>query len=88
MDDKQIMCSSSTLPAALQRLAPPQDTFEWYSVCSRHQKYIPECLMCNVGDWENKDYHALEKWLYAKDPELWRVWTNRGKHIIRQRSNK
>lgn len=57
---------------------PPMPTnFTWFSICSAHRKYNPECNCCNAGSWVNDEKHELSGWLYKHDPKLWRKWANR-----------
>ena len=27
---------------------------DWYSICSRHHKYDPNCRLCQKGQWVNR----------------------------------
>jgi hypothetical protein len=57
---------------------PPMPTnFSWYSICSAHSAYNPECGNCNTGQWVNDEYRELEHWLYEQRYELWHKWANR-----------
>lgn len=51
--------------------------FQWYSICSAHRDYHPDCPNCNVGHWVNDELHELDHWLYEHDQKLWRKWANR-----------
>lgn len=62
-----------------KRPSMPQN-FQWYSVCSAHRDYRPECNCCNAGHWVNDEFHELDRWLYEHNPKLWREWANRETH--------
>lgn len=46
---------------------------EWYSICSLHKKPIPDCIMCNSGQWYNLLKRKIEICIYKFFPKLWRI---------------
>jgi hypothetical protein len=66
------------------RPEPPQyplhtPDWKWYSFCSAHIEYNPDCGACNAGRWidEASPYEQLQKFLWKRSPRLWREWANR-----------
>ncbi len=49
----------------------------WYSICSHHQPFDPECRLCKRGQWVNHWGNVLDGVFYKLTPKLWRWWANR-----------
>ena len=50
---------------------------DWYSICSRHQKYKESCRCCRAGTWNNTLLVWLGGMFYNLWPWAWRKWANR-----------
>ena len=49
----------------------------WYSLCSKHQTYDPDCDTCKQGEWVNDIGHLLSYLLWKALPRVWLWWQNR-----------
>lgn len=49
----------------------------WYSICSRHQDYEPNCRLCNRGNWVFEPGAKVSRLALKLAPNLWRKWANR-----------
>ena len=58
---------------------PPYPALEWqwYSICSKHSEYDPECGLCNRGEWISDNEREFDNWLWTFDQDIWRKWANR-----------
>lgn len=61
----------------MKRLLQKIGLFEWYSICSIHQKYNKKCHLCRCGSWHIVGWLSFEKYLWKISPLLWRKWANR-----------
>jgi hypothetical protein len=50
---------------------------DFYSLCSAHREWNPECKRCAAGMWHNRWVHMAGSFVYAVWPWLWRKWANR-----------
>lgn len=50
---------------------------EWYSICSAHQSYDPNCATCQYGSWQNLWLLKCSYFFFWLCPPLWRWWANR-----------
>jgi len=55
---------------------------EWYSICSMHREYNPDCSMCKSGSWQNILLVKLDSKIFDLFPRFWRFMANL-KHIVR-----
>jgi hypothetical protein len=44
---------------------------EWYSLCSGHFEYDPDCDCCNAGQWINVWWIHIDGFLYKYFGSLW-----------------
>lgn len=49
---------------------------DWYSICSRHQRFNSKCDLCAKGGWVNHWRHRVGGAVFAVSPGLWRLWAN------------
>ena len=49
---------------------------EWYSICSGHFYFNPDCPRCQAGEWRNVWRHEIGHFVYTSSPDLWRWWAN------------
>lgn len=49
----------------------------WYSLCSMHREYEPNCRLCNAGHWAFEPGARLGRLTFKLAPNLWRKWANR-----------
>lgn len=55
-----------------------QAGWRWYSICSRHQRWDPDCDLCQRGHWvdELSPEFIAERKLWETDPDEWRRRAN------------
>lgn len=59
------------------RPKPPEFKGQWYSICSAHGTYNPDCGNCNAGRWVSDSERELSHWLWNYSQRIWRKWANR-----------
>lgn len=50
--------------------------YDWYSICSAHQQIDLNCKRCQCGTWINNWKHSINYYLFEKELNFWRWWTN------------
>ena len=48
----------------------------WFSICSKHQSYDPDCSLCNIGTWKNNYKLKISKIINRIIPGVWKWWMN------------
>jgi hypothetical protein len=49
----------------------------WYSLCSRHRAYDPDCETCKAGEWQFIPKMWLDSLVFYTIKPLWSWWHNR-----------
>ena len=61
---------------------------EWYSICSRHYDYDPDCNLCQCGSWHNVWARMIDHQIYNHAYWLWHWWHNRPNSRTRREHKK
>ncbi len=57
----------------------PGPDYEWFSICSRHQKRDDDCNLCRRGHWVHLPTLAERQKLFESDYKEWYRQSNNGK---------
>lgn len=49
---------------------------EWFSICSIHHDFDPNCELCNIGSWHNIILYNIGLFIYKMMPDIWKFFKN------------